>query len=182
MIPDAKSCSTCGVKFEDLAEQRQHFKMDWHRYNLRQRLDGEGAITEDAFERLIEDFADNLSLSASSDDDESDDEECSGTEDDNSDKRSKVTKMTEEGDKDDNEEASANSGESLRDRHPFVFFENSEKKLFSVHKCVIADKKSELSDSQLVSLVPEVASDRIQVSGYEKICQKGQWAPPGQIL
>ena len=163
MIPDAKSCSTCGVKFEDLAEQRQHFKMDWHRYNLRQRLDGEGAITEDAFERLIEDFADNLSLSASSDDDESDDEECSGTEDDNSDKRSKVTKMTEEGDKDDNEEASANSGESLRDRHPFVFFENSEKKLFSVHKCVIADKKSELSDSQLVSLVPEVASERIQV-------------------
>ena len=31
LIPDAKSCSTCGVKFEDLAEQRQHFKMDWHR-------------------------------------------------------------------------------------------------------------------------------------------------------
>ena len=36
LIPDAKSCSTCGVKFEDLAEQRQHFKMDWHRFESRQ--------------------------------------------------------------------------------------------------------------------------------------------------
>ena len=36
LIPDAKSCSTCGVKFEDLAEQRQHFKMDWHRLEFTQ--------------------------------------------------------------------------------------------------------------------------------------------------
>ena len=74
-----------------------------------------------------------------------------------------VTKKVEEGDKDDHEEGvCANSGESRRDRHPFVFFENSEKKLFSVHKCVIADKKSDLTDSQLVSLVPKAASERLQ--------------------
>ena len=74
-----------------------------------------------------------------------------------------VTKTVEEGDKDDHEEGvCANSGESRRDRHPFVFFENSEKKLFSVHKCVIADKKSDLTDSQLVSLVPTAASERLQ--------------------
>ena len=74
-----------------------------------------------------------------------------------------VTKKVEEGDKDDHEEVCVNSGESRRDRHPFVFFENSEKKLFSVHKCVVADKKSDLTDSQLVSLVPKAASERLQV-------------------
>ena len=57
------------------------------RYNLQQRLDGEEVISENAFERLIEDFADNLSLSASSDD-ESDQEEDSDTEEDH-DKRTK---------------------------------------------------------------------------------------------
>lgn len=58
------------------------------RYNLKQRLDGDGVISEDSFERLIENFADNLSLSASSDD-ESDLEENSGTEDENDDKRTR---------------------------------------------------------------------------------------------
>ena len=55
------------------------------------------------------------------------------------------------------------SGESRRDRHPFVFFENAERKLFSLHKCVIAAKKSDLTDAQLVSLVPKAASEALQV-------------------
>ena len=161
LIPDAKSCSTCGVKFEDLAEQRQHFKMDWHRYNLRQRLDGESSISEDAFERLIEDLEDNLSLSASSDNES--DEESIGSDYVNEDKRTPVREEVEEGDKDDQEEEiCTNSGESRRDRHPFVFFETSEKKLFSIHKCVVAEKKSDLTDSRLVSLVPKAASERLQ--------------------
>ena len=58
------------------------------RYNLKQRLDGDEVISENAFERLIEDFADNLSLSASSED-ESDEEDNSDTEEDNVDKRTK---------------------------------------------------------------------------------------------
>ena len=58
------------------------------RYNLKQRLDGDEVISENAFERLIEDFADNLSLSASSED-ESDQEDNSDTEEDNVDKRTK---------------------------------------------------------------------------------------------
>ena len=68
----------------------------------------------------------------------------------------------EEADRDDHEEVCASSGESRRDRHPFVFFENSQKRLYSVHKCVLADKKSDLSDAQLVSLVPGAASERLQ--------------------
>ena len=28
----SKTCQTCGEAFEELADQRQHFKLDWHRW------------------------------------------------------------------------------------------------------------------------------------------------------
>ena len=28
----SKTCQTCGETFEELADQRQHFKLDWHRF------------------------------------------------------------------------------------------------------------------------------------------------------
>lgn len=32
------SCSYCRVEFENVAQQREHYKLDWHRYNLKQNL------------------------------------------------------------------------------------------------------------------------------------------------
>lgn len=34
----AKSCNTCGGNFCDATSYRNHFRSDWHRYNLNQKL------------------------------------------------------------------------------------------------------------------------------------------------
>ena len=56
-----KSCSTCGVSFDSTDEQRAHFKLDWHRFNIANKLKGLKAVTEEQFEEQLE----NLSLSGS---------------------------------------------------------------------------------------------------------------------
>lgn len=40
--------------FETVQEQREHFKSDWHRFNVRRRLQHKPAVGEDAFEALME--------------------------------------------------------------------------------------------------------------------------------
>jgi hypothetical protein len=56
------TCITCGIgvtapAFANLQEQRQHFKSDWHRYNVKRRVDRKSAVTEQEFERLLEEEA-----------------------------------------------------------------------------------------------------------------------------
>eukprot|EP00775_Hariotina_reticulata_P006276 gene6276-6515_t len=60
------TCITCGIGinsqgFNSPAEQRQHFKTDWHRYNLRRRLDKKPALSEADFAKLIQDNEDDVS-------------------------------------------------------------------------------------------------------------------------
>ena len=55
-----------GVVFTSASDLRSHFKSDWHRYNLRQKLKQRPPVTADEFERLIEDGFSSLSGSASS--------------------------------------------------------------------------------------------------------------------
>uniref|UniRef100_A0A383V3M5 VLRF1 domain-containing protein n=1 Tax=Tetradesmus obliquus TaxID=3088 RepID=A0A383V3M5_TETOB len=76
------TCIACGIGissqgFSSAAEQRQHFKMDWHRYNLKRRLEKKQPLSEQEFEALIEQGDDVSSISGSdtdSSDDSSDDE------------------------------------------------------------------------------------------------------------
>ncbi|KAF9196374.1 hypothetical protein BGZ50_000776 [Haplosporangium sp. Z 11] len=65
------SCRICGIaRFENVERQREHVKLDWHRYNLKQQLMDKKAtpITEQQFENMIQD----LSSISGSDDDTSD--------------------------------------------------------------------------------------------------------------
>jgi len=39
-VVEALACSACQVRFESVEEQRQHSKLDLHRYNLKQGLRG----------------------------------------------------------------------------------------------------------------------------------------------
>ncbi|KAF9969281.1 hypothetical protein BGZ73_008458, partial [Actinomortierella ambigua] len=69
------SCRTCGVaQFESFEKQREHMKLDWHRYNLKQQLLDKSAqpISEQAFEDMLQDLA---SLSGSGSEDAEEDEE-----------------------------------------------------------------------------------------------------------
>ena len=47
------TCHLCGVSFENTSEQRAHFRLDWHRFNVQRRARGQAAVDEDAFDLLV---------------------------------------------------------------------------------------------------------------------------------
>ena len=67
----ATSCTLCSLSFANLQDQKSHVRSDLHAYNTKQRLRGKPAVSEDDFERLIEQLDESLSGSdsSSSDDD-----------------------------------------------------------------------------------------------------------------
>ncbi|TSQ01585.1 Ankyrin repeat and zinc finger domain-containing protein 1 [Bagarius yarrelli] len=76
-VSDKRSCSTCQCSFERREEQMEHYKLDWHRFNLRQRLAGRSPITVEEFEKKTG-MGDVSSISGSDSEDESNSEEDSG--------------------------------------------------------------------------------------------------------
>ncbi len=122
-VSDSKSCSTCGVQFADQTAQREHFKLDWHRFNLKESLAGRKAVTEDGFEAMLEaGEADDVSLSGSDDEEGSDADEKSDS-------------------------------ELKRQRHPWFFFEDAQGGLMSVHKCVVDEKLERGQDADEASML-----------------------------
>ena len=50
-----RSCNVCqGASFANVDDQRNHFRSDWHRYNVKLRLNGKEVVAETQFIRLIE--------------------------------------------------------------------------------------------------------------------------------
>ncbi|XP_048857805.1 ankyrin repeat and zinc finger domain-containing protein 1 isoform X1 [Brienomyrus brachyistius] len=50
-VSDKMFCSACQCPFDSREEQMEHYKLDWHRFNLRQRLAGRSPVTVEEFER-----------------------------------------------------------------------------------------------------------------------------------
>lgn len=73
VVSDSLSCSFCNAVFEDQTQQRLHYKLDWHRYNLKQRLGGLKSISEGSFS-LLADKDDVSSISGSESESENDEE------------------------------------------------------------------------------------------------------------
>uniref|UniRef100_A0A7S3NJM4 C2H2-type domain-containing protein n=1 Tax=Aureoumbra lagunensis TaxID=44058 RepID=A0A7S3NJM4_9STRA len=46
------TCNTCGGSFSDTAAHRCHFRSDWHRYNLKRKLENKPPISEADFDDL----------------------------------------------------------------------------------------------------------------------------------
>ncbi|KAK2658213.1 hypothetical protein Ddye_004746 [Dipteronia dyeriana] len=44
------TCNACNREFDDDAEQKLHYKSDWHRYNLKRKIAGVPGVTETLFE------------------------------------------------------------------------------------------------------------------------------------
>jgi len=70
-----KSCSYCQVQFESVEDQRLHYKLDWHRYNLKQSIAGKNAISEEQFDKILDELEKDEENEISGSDDDSDDEE-----------------------------------------------------------------------------------------------------------
>ncbi|XP_075237920.1 tRNA endonuclease ANKZF1-like [Lycorma delicatula] len=78
LVPDVKFCSFCNVGFIDQIEQRQHYKLDWHRYNIKLNIKQKQSVSEVNFNQLMmnSDNCDNddiSSISGSESDNESSD-------------------------------------------------------------------------------------------------------------
>ncbi|XP_059023976.1 tRNA endonuclease ANKZF1 isoform X1 [Mustela lutreola] len=70
-LPDISEklfCSTCDQTFHDHQEQREHYKLDWHRFNLKQRLKEKPRLSALDFEKQSS-TGDLSSISGSEDSD-----------------------------------------------------------------------------------------------------------------
>lgn len=76
-ISSSKCCTYCQTTFSDMLEQRAHYKLDWHRYNLKQALIGRATLSADDFSKLSDDVS---SISGSESDDDDGDEPKKGSE------------------------------------------------------------------------------------------------------
>ncbi|KAF5841474.1 hypothetical protein DUNSADRAFT_12639 [Dunaliella salina] len=70
-----QTCQACGIGlaepgFASTAEQREHFKTDWHRYNVRRRVAKQLPVSESQFEQMLENGSEVSSISGSSSEDE----------------------------------------------------------------------------------------------------------------
>ncbi|KZT09912.1 uncharacterized protein LAESUDRAFT_722063 [Laetiporus sulphureus 93-53] len=73
----SRACNIClGASFADVDEQRIHYRSDWHRYNVKVRLNGGNPVTEAQFSQLVNGLEDSISGSASSSEGESDDSDA----------------------------------------------------------------------------------------------------------
>lgn len=49
-MPDSFTCITCQVLFKTPELQREHYKLDWHRYNLKRKVASISPVTLEEFE------------------------------------------------------------------------------------------------------------------------------------
>ncbi|XP_054010497.1 ankyrin repeat and zinc finger domain-containing protein 1-like [Hylaeus anthracinus] len=171
VVSDSLSCSFCNAVFENKAQQRLHYKLDWHRYNLKQRLNGLKSISEDKF-NLLADEGDVSSLSGSDVESENEDEtytsETSGSPSGNYDNKGVINKNKKIEKKTRGAESISDSSDTeccdetvkekkletllaIASRHSKVFFENDDGNIFSIYRCLLHSKKE----------IPEVDNEMI---------------------
>ncbi|EEB88058.1 hypothetical protein MPER_14327, partial [Moniliophthora perniciosa FA553] len=50
-----RTCNVClGISFDDVDQQRAHFRTDWHSYNVKARLNGGQPVSEQDFTQLLD--------------------------------------------------------------------------------------------------------------------------------
>ncbi|XP_077978963.1 tRNA endonuclease ANKZF1-like [Glandiceps talaboti] len=140
------ACSTCDCQFATRTEQRQHYKFDWHRYNLRQKAVGLPSVSEEEFESKLTGDISSISCSDTSSESESDeDEDLSPTSRPHKIKAfSKYLKPlsgasgTSESETDDDSKSRLQRGR----KYPKIYFKNEDGQIVSVYRCIIHGKKN----------------------------------------
>ncbi|XP_068428731.1 tRNA endonuclease ANKZF1 isoform X2 [Clinocottus analis] len=130
-VSDKMVCSACRCTFISREEQTEHYKLDWHRFNLRLKISAMPPVTAEEFEKKTG-AGDMSSISGSDSDSEDSDSESGGT-------SSNVTGT----DNDSSVETSLFTG-----RHSSkVVFQNSAGQYLTVHRCIL---QGELDEEQEV--------------------------------
>ncbi|KAM3915946.1 tRNA endonuclease ANKZF1 [Leptodactylus fuscus] len=140
-ISDRMTCSTCQCTFDSREEQKEHYTLDWHRFNLKRRIKGAAAISEEDFQDKTR-AGDVSSISGS--DSESSDELESGP--------------TSEPDND----AAPIAAQPSRTQS--VLFRNGEQRLLSVYRCVLgAAKDTDVTPDHLLTCVKRLQENPVVV-------------------
>lgn len=59
------TCQLCRTSFPNVQEQRLHVKSDWHNFNLKQKVRGAQPVTDNEFEKLVDELDESISGSGS---------------------------------------------------------------------------------------------------------------------
>ncbi|XP_051260184.1 ankyrin repeat and zinc finger domain-containing protein 1 isoform X2 [Dicentrarchus labrax] len=132
-VSDKVVCSACRCPFNNREEQMEHYKLDWHRFNLRQKLSGVPPVTAEEFERKTG-AGDMSSISGS----ESDSEE----EDSDSDVGGTSSNVTGTDNESSVETSLINGRPSIK-----VVFQNSAGQYLSVYRCILQGKSDDVQDA-----------------------------------
>lgn len=119
-VSEKMFCSACRCPFSNREEQMEHYKLDWHRFNLRQKMSGATPVTADEFERKT--GAGDVSS-------------ISGSESDSS----REDSASDSGEAGSNNKDTDSSLITVRPSSKVVF-QNSAGQYLSVHRCILQGK------------------------------------------
>ncbi|KAH3719844.1 ankyrin repeat and zinc finger domain-containing protein 1-like isoform X2 [Dreissena polymorpha] len=156
-VSDVMSCNYCNTVFYNRIEQKRHYRSDWHRYNLKQRLLGRDGVSEQKFD----DISGNISSLSGSD---SENDESSDSESKNKTLPGKPLHgsprrrfQAANNSSTDSESEAWSQSDDIARRLPKVFFKNKEGELLSLYRCVLCNKKNYPANSDdLVSMATEL--------------------------
>ncbi|XP_058641964.1 tRNA endonuclease ANKZF1 isoform X2 [Onychostoma macrolepis] len=137
-VSDKMLCSACQCSFESREEQMEHYKLDWHRFNLRQRLEGSSVVTVEEFERKTE-SCDISSISGSDSDSEDLGDEVGPEETD----------------------SALDTDQSTCRLSTKAVFQNMQGQYLSLYRCVLQNKKD--NEEDLVSSLLKISNNTIWV-------------------
>ncbi|PAA71696.1 hypothetical protein BOX15_Mlig018479g1, partial [Macrostomum lignano] len=138
---DSFQCATCGEQFSSCAEQREHFRSDWHLYNRHRVAKQQACISEAEFDQLINgggaagpdgSLASSDLSSLSGDEDEDDSDSSSSENDNNSYAKNNDAKA---GGQSDGSFASL-SRHQLLSQSGRLFFLNKDREYVSIARCL----------------------------------------------
>ncbi|KAK2173751.1 hypothetical protein NP493_849g01024 [Ridgeia piscesae] len=146
-VSDRMFCSFCDTPFNDRRQQKSHYKSDWHRFNLKQKLKCQPTLSEELFEETMGDIS---SISGSGSDTSS-----SATDGESESRHSDKPKVKLSAVEREEESGSDMEGvvEGVGRLSPWVFFRNPQEELLSIHRVVLLHKKAPgHTPTQLVEL------------------------------
>ncbi|KAI4574707.1 hypothetical protein MJT46_003986 [Ovis ammon polii x Ovis aries] len=128
-ISEKLFCSTCDQVFQNHQEQREHYKLDWHRFNLKQRLKDKPLLSALDFEKQ----SSTGDLSS-----------ISGSEDSDSDSEEDLQILDEE-------RADFDKPTRPRGFHPHrVLFQNAQGQFLYAYRCVLGPRQVPLEEPELL--------------------------------
>ncbi|XP_053554176.1 ankyrin repeat and zinc finger domain-containing protein 1 isoform X2 [Bombina bombina] len=120
-VSDCMRCSSCQCIFDSREDQKEHYTLDWHRFNLKRRIKGASLLSAEDFQDKTN--SGDLSSISGSDSESSDDGELDSSNLSSADLASIPI-----------------SDQSIRSQR--VLFRNNQGYLLSVYRCVLAESKN----------------------------------------